>query len=63
MTEQKEKRRYDAPKAGYRRRSIYVNAKTWEQFAKAAKDNNTSLVAALDAAIAGYLKQTKERHG
>ncbi len=59
----KEGKRYDAPKPGYKRKTVFVRPEVWEQFAAAARANGTTCTAALESLLLDYCKKARERHG
>jgi hypothetical protein len=59
----KKGKRYDAPRPGYKRKTIYIRGEVWEQFAKTARANGITCTAALESFLLDYCKQARGRHG
>jgi len=50
-----DRKSYDAPPAGYKRQTVYVQLEVFSQFVKIAKSNGESLKDALARAIKWYI--------
>jgi hypothetical protein len=55
--------RYDSPRPGFKRKTVFVRPEVWTAFSIAAKAQGNKCADVLNALLLSYIKEARERHG